>query len=263
MHFPCVLWLCRCCCCLKTPPVSSNTQHPAPNHTPLHSLLPSGTLTRVGYLAYVTRWLSLLPSGTNVQSLQMYVTLRVCAPFTSPSPCLSLHLQTAVCLRCAETLIPPSSHRMGTPTLHVRNSDSPPRSKLIIKDIYITNGASRAVCMTLTALLRSAQDGVLVPIPQYPLYSASIQLHNGTLLPYYLDEKDNWSFSLPAIERTIMKACVTGETTPLPSFSFSFSFHLFVFFFSASLLLLLLIAITVLRFLFSYMYTYIYMYICV
>jgi len=79
-------------------------------------------------------------------------------------------------------------------------------------DIYITNGASRAVCMTLTALLRSAQDGVLVPIPQYPLYSASIQLHNGTLLPYYLDEKDNWSFSLPAIERTIMKAIDAGMT---------------------------------------------------
>ena len=79
-------------------------------------------------------------------------------------------------------------------------------------DIYITNGASRAVCCTLTALLRSAQDGVLVPIPQYPLYSASIQLHNGTLLPYYLDEKDDWSFSLPAIERTITKAIDSGMT---------------------------------------------------
>ena len=153
---------------------------------------------------------------------------------------------------------------MCTPTLHVRNSDSPPRSKLIIKDIYITNGASRAVCMTLTALLRSAQDGVLVPIPQYPLYSASIQLHNGTLLPYYLDEKDNWSFSLPAIERTIMKACVTGETTPLPSFSFSFSFHLFVFFFFRVLVTIAINCYYCITFsIFIYVYIYIYVYLCV
>ena len=114
--------------------------------------------------------------------------------------------------------------------------------------------------MTLTALLRSAQDGVLVPIPQYPLYSASIQLHNGTLLPYYLDEKDNWSFSLPAIERTIMKACVTGETTPLPSFSFSFSFHLFVFFFFR---VLVTIAINCYYCITFSIFIYVYIYICI
>lgn len=39
-------------------------------------------------------------------------------------------------------------------------------------DIYLTNGASEAVRTILKAAVRSNADGVLVPIPQYPLYSA-------------------------------------------------------------------------------------------
>ena len=35
-------------------------------------------------------------------------------------------------------------------------------------------------------------DGVLVPIPQYPLYSATCTLLDGALVPYYLDEESGW-----------------------------------------------------------------------
>ncbi|KAB1993989.1 hypothetical protein ES319_D13G069100v1, partial [Gossypium barbadense] len=42
-------------------------------------------------------------------------------------------------------------------------------------DIFMTDGASPAL------LIRSEKDGILCPIPQYPLYSASIALHGGTL----------------------------------------------------------------------------------
>lgn len=38
------------------------------------------------------------------------------------------------------------------------------------------------VHMVMNLLLRSEADGVLVPIPQYPLYSASVCLHGGTLV---------------------------------------------------------------------------------
>lgn len=36
--------------------------------------------------------------------------------------------------------------------------------------------------MMMQLLISSEQDGILCPIPQYPLYSASIALHGGTLV---------------------------------------------------------------------------------
>ncbi|MBA0748858.1 hypothetical protein Gogos_002840, partial [Gossypium gossypioides] len=48
-------------------------------------------------------------------------------------------------------------------------------------DIFMTDGASPAVHMMMQLLIRSEKDGILCPIPQYPLYSASIALHGGTL----------------------------------------------------------------------------------
>ena len=43
--------------------------------------------------------------------------------------------------------------------------------------IFLTDGASVSVRMCLNALIRDERDGILVPVPQYPLYSASIQLY--------------------------------------------------------------------------------------
>lgn len=48
---------------------------------------------------------------------------------------------------------------------------------LIVQHIFITDGASPAVRYLLNAIIRDDRDGLLVPIPQYPLYSASIQLY--------------------------------------------------------------------------------------
>ncbi|MCH1923182.1 hypothetical protein L9G15_27605, partial [Shewanella sp. A3A] len=44
-------------------------------------------------------------------------------------------------------------------------------------NIFLTDGASPAVHMMMQLLIRSENDGILCPIPQYPLYSASIALH--------------------------------------------------------------------------------------
>ena len=38
--------------------------------------------------------------------------------------------------------------------------------------IYLCNGASEAVRIAFSSLIRNSSDGILVPIPQYPLYSA-------------------------------------------------------------------------------------------
>ena len=40
-----------------------------------------------------------------------------------------------------------------------------------------------AVRFILNAIIRDDRDGILVPVPQYPLYSASIQLYGGPTLP--------------------------------------------------------------------------------
>ena len=58
--------------------------------------------------------------------------------------------------------------------------------------VYLTNGASEGIRILMSMLIRDENDGVLVPIPQYPLYSALATLTRAHLLPYYLDEDKNW-----------------------------------------------------------------------
>jgi glutamate--glyoxylate aminotransferase len=58
---------------------------------------------------------------------------------------------------------------------------------------------------------------VLVPIPQYPLYSASIQLLGGTLVPYYLNESSGWGLDLPNMRENVIAARKKGITVSFPS----------------------------------------------
>jgi aspartate/methionine/tyrosine aminotransferase len=46
--------------------------------------------------------------------------------------------------------------------------------------------------LSLEVLIRNSSDGILVPIPQYPLYSALITEYNGTQVSYYLDDESNF-----------------------------------------------------------------------
>jgi hypothetical protein len=68
-------------------------------------------------------------------------------------------------------------------------------------DIFLSDGASPAAQAFLKALIRSRSDGVMVPIPQYPLYSASITLYGGELVPYYLDEENTWAMDINELQR--------------------------------------------------------------
>ena len=63
-------------------------------------------------------------------------------------------------------------------------------------DIFLTDGASPGAQMFLKALIRDRHDGVMVPIPQYPLYSASIALYGGCMVNYYLDESKGWALEV-------------------------------------------------------------------
>ena len=56
----------------------------------------------------------------------------------------------------------------------------------------------------------SPQTGVLVPIPQYPLYTATLSLLNATCVPYELDEATAWSTDLDKIRASLQKARAEG-----------------------------------------------------
>ncbi|XP_065628699.1 alanine aminotransferase 1, mitochondrial isoform X3 [Quercus suber] len=77
-------------------------------------------------------------------------------------------------------------------------------------DIFLTNGASPAVHMMMQLLIRSENDGILCPIPQYPLYSASIDLHGGTPSPYYLNEAIGWGLEVPSLKKQLEAAKSQG-----------------------------------------------------
>ena len=69
-------------------------------------------------------------------------------------------------------------------------------------DIFLTDGASAGV-KALVLLVRGPHDAVLVPVPQYPLYSAVTTLLNGTLAPYYLDEDAAWGVQEGELRRAL------------------------------------------------------------
>ncbi|KAK1279904.1 hypothetical protein QJS04_geneDACA004831 [Acorus gramineus] len=79
-------------------------------------------------------------------------------------------------------------------------------------DIFLTDGASPAVHMMMQLLIRSEKDGILCPIPQYPLYSASIALHGGSLVPYFLDEATGWGLEISDVKKQLEDARSKGLT---------------------------------------------------
>ncbi|TVY83665.1 putative alanine aminotransferase [Lachnellula suecica] len=78
------------------------------------------------------------------------------------------------------------------------------------KDIYLSAGASSGVNTLLHIICASPQTGVLVPIPQYPLYTASLSVLNAKCVPYYLDEAKNWGTDLEAIKGAYKHAVSDG-----------------------------------------------------
>lgn len=79
-----------------------------------------------------------------------------------------------------------------------------------LNNIFLTNGASEGIQMFLNTIIRNNLDGVLLPIPQYPLYSALMVLLGGSKVSYYLDEDKNWGLSIDELQRAINQARIKG-----------------------------------------------------
>ncbi len=76
--------------------------------------------------------------------------------------------------------------------------------------ILLTDGASKGVEAAIVALLKDRSDGIMIPIPQYPLYSAEIALRGGQAIPYYLDEAHHWQLREEVLTTAIAKARAEG-----------------------------------------------------
>jgi len=79
------------------------------------------------------------------------------------------------------------------------------------EDLWLTDGASVGCHYLMKTIIRDASDAVLVPIPQYPLYSATLALYGGTLLPYYLQEEKGWALDVAELKSQCDKARGEGK----------------------------------------------------
>ncbi|GKT27766.1 Probable alanine aminotransferase, mitochondrial [Aduncisulcus paluster] len=89
------------------------------------------------------------------------------------------------------------------------------------ENIYLTDGASAGV-KNILQLIASPGDGVMIPIPQYPLYSATLSLLGAKQIDYFLDEDDCWGIkkeellrSYAAADTTIRALCVINPGNPV------------------------------------------------
>jgi alanine-synthesizing transaminase len=71
-----------------------------------------------------------------------------------------------------------------------------------VDDVYLGNGASELITMSLNALLDDG-DEVLVPAPDYPLWTASVSLSGGNPVHYLCDEQSDWFPDLDDIRRRV------------------------------------------------------------
>lgn len=74
--------------------------------------------------------------------------------------------------------------------------------KVDIDDIYLGNGVSELIVMSMQALLNTG-DEVLIPAPDYPLWTAAVTLSSGKPVHYRCDEQQNWFPDIDDIKKKI------------------------------------------------------------
>ncbi|KXJ55412.1 pyridoxal phosphate-dependent aminotransferase [Neptuniibacter pectenicola] len=71
-----------------------------------------------------------------------------------------------------------------------------------IEDIYIGNGVSELIVMAMQGLLNDS-DEMLIPAPDYPLWTAAVSLSSGTPVHYHCDEEQGWAPDIEDIRSKI------------------------------------------------------------
>lgn len=105
------------------------------------------------------------------------------------------------------------SHSQGAPGIRnsvakfIEERDGFPANP---QDLFLTGGASSGVSTLLNVICNGPSVGVLVPIPQYPLYTATLALLNAQCVPYYLEEQKAWGTDVNEIYQSIKDAKAAG-----------------------------------------------------
>lgn len=76
--------------------------------------------------------------------------------------------------------------------------------------VILTDGASKGAQSVIMGLLQSPNDGFMIPIPQYPLYSATLTLYGGQQVGYLLDERNRWQLSEETLAESFKDAKAKG-----------------------------------------------------
>lgn len=71
-----------------------------------------------------------------------------------------------------------------------------------IEDIYLGNGVSELIVMAMQGLLNNGNE-VLIPAPDYPLWTAAVSLCGGTPVHYHCDEENGWQPNIEDIRNKI------------------------------------------------------------
>ncbi len=76
--------------------------------------------------------------------------------------------------------------------------------------VFLTNGASEGARHVIEMLLADRHDGIMIPIPQYPLYSATIKKAGGVQVNYYPEEEAGWTLEKSMLEASFQEATRQG-----------------------------------------------------
>ena len=86
----------------------------------------------------------------------------------------------------------------------LRDFSSKGVTSVTLEDIYIGNGVSELVMFAMQALLNPG-DEVLIPMPDYPLWTAAVTLSDGKAVHYLCDESSGWNPDLDDIRSKLTK----------------------------------------------------------
>ena len=73
---------------------------------------------------------------------------------------------------------------------------------VVVEDVIMGNGVSELIVMSMQALLNDG-DEILIPSPDYPLWTAAVSMAGGTPKHYLCDEADDWQPDIADIESKI------------------------------------------------------------
>ena len=79
-------------------------------------------------------------------------------------------------------------------------------------NIFLTDGVFTGVKMIMQVILGATPtDALMIPIPQYPLYTGMLPLMSGLEAPYFLDEDAGWAMTRPDLEKAYASSTAKGH----------------------------------------------------